>query len=134
MVEYAEAVFLDEAPAPGGATKGAHIRQAQMSAAALGITWLDDRFPAAADPMDPPFEWEGLWEMFRELSAARTSGFSPNPLSWTDIRSYCELLDIRLTGFDLMVIRRLDLTWLRVMGAAYNDLNTTEPDHQLPAG
>lgn len=120
---------MDEAPAPGGTTRGAHIRQAMMSAAELGISWLDERFPAPADPLDPPFEWEGVWETFRELSLGRSCGMSPNPISWLEIRSYCDLTGIVLTGFELLAIRKLDALWLRVMGESYANLGTAQSDH-----
>lgn len=52
----------------------------------------------------------GLWQLFFALSAARRSGLSAQPLTYTDIEAYC-----RLTGTDLSP---WELETLTVMDAA----------------
>jgi len=48
------------------------------------------------------------WSWFLELNTGRQAGMALNPLSWSDIKAWCELTNNALTEFDISVIRRLD--------------------------
>lgn len=55
-----------------------------------------------------------IWDCFCQLSMARTgNGFGPNPISHSEILSWSLLHRTRLTEWDLSVIRRLDVLFLR---------------------
>lgn len=57
-----------------------------------------------------------LLEAFYELSAGRSVGEVPQPVSTTDIRSYCELFAIRSQDERdrlFKIVRRLDMVFLK---------------------
>lgn len=51
-----------------------------------------------------------------DLSAGRGGGFGPAPISWMDIVAWQSLRRIRLSGWELDVIRALDGAYLRITG------------------
>ena len=42
-----------------------------------------------------PFGSEHIWHWYNELDYRRTSGFSINPLTWSDIHAYFAMLRVR---------------------------------------
>jgi len=54
-----------------------------------------------------------LWGFFLELSRQRGSnGFGPSPLAYTDIYSWTKLTKIRLSGWEIDLILKLDSAYL----------------------
>lgn len=42
----------------------------------------------------------------------------PNPISYSDIADYQDVVGVRLTGFEVNAIRRLDRVWFTVINEA----------------
>jgi hypothetical protein len=60
-----------------------------------------------------------IWNHFIDLSTGRTSSMSgPNPISFTEIKSWSELTDTPINSRDIQAIKRLDSIYLRVMNSA----------------
>ncbi|VEB42988.1 Uncharacterised protein [Chromobacterium violaceum] len=56
-----------------------------------------------------------LWGWFCELSAGRQlSGYGPQPLSYGDIGAWERLLARRPRGWEVMLLKQLDLDYLEV--------------------
>jgi hypothetical protein len=91
---------------------GAHLRQAARTAPQLGLEGPEFDDP---NPDLPPVGFEFLWSVFKELSAARQSGFSPCPIAFRDIESWVNLTGYRLAGWEVDVIRQLDEVWMGVV-------------------
>jgi hypothetical protein len=53
------------------------------------------------------------------------NGFGPNPISHSEILAWSQLYNARLTGWELSVIRRLDILYMQ---HAYN-----KDEHQVKA-
>lgn len=59
---------------------------------------------------DPPAEVEHIWRWYCDLGGARTSnGFGLNPLSFTEIQAYADLTGVRMTPWEVSIIKRLDM-------------------------
>lgn len=57
-------------------------------------------------------------QMFFELSAGRQSGMSgPAALSYSEIKTYCDLMEITLTPTEVSALRQMDTTFLATMSA-----------------
>lgn len=56
-----------------------------------------------------PRRFYELWQWFIELHNARSSsGFGVNPISYSDIKAYFELIDIVPEDWEIRVIKKLD--------------------------
>lgn len=55
------------------------------------------------------------WNIYVALSKGRQSSMSLQLLSWSDIAAWCELFDVKLTRLELMIVRQIDLCFLRAM-------------------
>lgn len=106
-----------KSPAGDGATQGAHLRQAQESAKALGLEWAAlEEIEADPDPsVMLPEGFDFIWGVFGELNVGRGSGFAPNPIAWADILAWSVLYSIRLDPWELDALRLLDAVWLKAM-------------------
>lgn len=63
--------------------------------------------------VDLPESCKQVWQYFLELHSSRAgNGFGANPISYTDILSYCTLHDLQLEQWELVLLRRLDNTAL----------------------
>jgi len=51
---------------------------------------------------------------FYELSTSRQMGMAANAISFSEIWAWCQLKQIKLSAWELEVIKRLDLIWLNV--------------------
>lgn len=51
-----------------------------------------------------------LWDWFIKLHNQRQSGMGENPISWTEIDSFCRLMRVRLDPWEVEVILQLDMT------------------------
>jgi hypothetical protein len=62
-------------------------------------------------------ELEFLWSWFIDLASARQMGGmgSPQPLSFADIWSWCQLHAIALAPWQVRAIRLLDMNQLRII-------------------
>lgn len=49
-----------------------------------------------------------LWVAFCRLSARRTSGFSINPISWSELDAFIRLTGVRLSPWEIRIIEELD--------------------------
>lgn len=95
-----------------GVTRRDHLRQVQKT---IG------RPPEGL--VGPPFpdRLSYLWEAFLSLHSGRTYGaMAPNPLSWSDIKAWNDLMDANLKEWDVRAIKALDMLWLKIMGEARN--------------
>jgi hypothetical protein len=60
-----------------------------------------------------PLELRYVWDMFMSLHAGRGSSESgPNPLSYTEIKDWCDMCDVQLTTWELDLIKNLDAAFL----------------------
>ena len=64
------------------------------------------------NPHEFPLLMQPLWEMFTELTQTRTSGFSANPIQYSEIIAWCQLTGIKLHPWELRAIRLLDRAYL----------------------
>ena len=73
------------------------------------------RRPKALDnPTDFPMLVAHIWTAFCSLNSARTAGFSgPNPITYTDIKSWKEVTESPLQAWECEAIKRLDTVYLR---------------------
>jgi hypothetical protein len=54
-----------------------------------------------------------VWKYFNELANARTSnGYGPNPISYTEINAWNDLMQSYVSPFEVEIIKRLDITYL----------------------
>ena len=66
-------------------------------------------------PEGPPFPdaLHYLWGWFVVLSAGRgSSGFGPNPLSWSDFDAWSRLMRVVPDMWEVTALRELDVTYL----------------------
>ena len=79
---------------------------------------------------DPPLELEQVWRWYCELGSARTSnGFGLNPLSYTEIKAYADLTGVRMTPWEITLLKRLDTVTLK--GQKTNpSLDEAEPEFE----
>jgi len=59
-----------------------------------------------------------FWEI---RNAVGGSGFGANPISFTEIKSWCDLNEIILSPWELYIIKRLDLEFLRISNSNTKD-------------
>lgn len=56
-----------------------------------------------------------LWEDFLMLNSSRTSnGFGVNPLQYSEIKAYYDLIDYRVQPWEIEVLKVFDSTALKV--------------------
>jgi len=64
-----------------------------------------------------PSRAEHIWSAFIALHSGRSSSANgPNPLSWSDMKAWCDLTSTDLNEGEIRAIKALDLLWLQVMG------------------
>lgn len=72
--------------------------------------------PLALIPPEFPDDLLYLWEWFIDLHGARGQGYSgPPPISFSEIKSWCDLMSITLSGWEVDLIKDLDKTYMRVV-------------------
>lgn len=72
----------------------------------------------AGEPLRIPEPGRLVWGWFADLSGARSYGFGPNPISYSDILAYAKLHRWPLEPWHVEVIRSLDRMWLEHVRAA----------------
>lgn len=95
-------------PDKQGITKREHLLQVEKST---------KRKPKDLEnPHEFPRLLSHVWSFFCELQSARTAGFSgANPLSYSEIESWCRLSGNSLTPYDVAVIKQLDNTYMKAI-------------------
>jgi hypothetical protein len=53
-----------------------------------------------------------LWEWFLDLNSTRQSGMGMNAISYSEIKSWCELVGVSLSPYEIRVIKLLDRVYL----------------------
>lgn len=53
-----------------------------------------------------------LWQTFCRLHARRASGFSVNPISWSDIDAFMRRAGVRLAPWEVRIIEQIDDAYL----------------------
>lgn len=62
------------------------------------------------------------------LSMGRSSnGFGVNPISFADIVAWCTLFSERLTEWDMMLLREIDMIFIRYLNAKTKEPESTTP-------
>lgn len=73
----------------------------------LGLSGDDD------DDDDIPQAGRHLWDWFWELHQGRGSnGFSPNPISWTELDAWARRFGLDLNPFELCALKSMDRAYL----------------------
>jgi len=66
-----------------------------------------------ANEPDIPKSVAHVWDYFIQLNRARGSnGFGANPLSYTEIKNWCQLSEIRLEQWELNAIVEIDAAFI----------------------
>lgn len=64
---------------------------------------------------DCPDALAHLWGWFHQLNQGRTgNGYTANPLTYSEILAWSDLIGIRPTSRELRVLKRIDLIFLEV--------------------
>lgn len=65
--------------------------------------------------VDFPFVLSHVWSAFVSINSSRSMGFSgPNPIQYSEIKAWSELNNIRLSSWQVEVIKSLDSTYIGV--------------------
>lgn len=69
-----------------------------------------------------PTRYGHVWDMFINLHSGRSyNSGGPNPLSWSDIKAWNDLLHVGLKEWEVRAIKALDGLWLRAVGEDAED-------------
>jgi hypothetical protein len=68
--------------------------------------------PELKDLPSLPLGTEHIWRWFCDLDAKRTSGWSMNPITWSDIHAYFGIRRVRPQPWELTALARLDDTFI----------------------
>nr|DAM33206.1 MAG TPA: hypothetical protein [Caudoviricetes sp.]DAR61089.1 MAG TPA: hypothetical protein [Caudoviricetes sp.] len=106
MCDYAQAEFrLDVTPKDSKSTIREH----------LTTIWEQTGFmPAELDLIPPSPTISYLLQYFYELCQSRQIGMTVNPLSFTEVDAWMRLSERPLEWWEIEVIKRLDVIWLKV--------------------
>ena len=94
----------------GGAAVGAHL--------AVVAKRRGRQVAEVSKPPPLPSGARHIWSAFVELSSARQSGFSVQPISYQEIAAYQLVTKNRLSGWDVDQIRVLDDAYLAAVAEA----------------
>lgn len=110
MLAFAKAEFVLQAKQTDGATLRAHL---QIAAEQLGYLPEELRDAPAL-----PFSMEAHWRWFTDLHFRRSSnGYSPNPISFTELDAWSRLRGVQLSTFDVDAIMQLDTVYFAHLSA-----------------
>jgi len=71
--------------------------------------------PADLDGPGMPRAAQHVWEWFLELCSGRAPGFNgPAPISWGDLKAWCDLTGSEPRPHEVGMLRALDAAFLRV--------------------
>jgi hypothetical protein len=71
------------------------------------------------DLVSPPFPDRAghIWQAFLELHTGRSySANGPNPLSWSDIKAWDDMMRVGLKDWEVRAIKALDVLWMQHTG------------------
>ena len=105
LLEYAEHEFSLNKSGKDGISQREHLEQVQRQTGQTPKELEGTPFPTLVSH---------IWSAFAALSSARTNGFSgPNPLSYTEIKSWVELTNASVSARDVEAIKSLDIVFIR---------------------
>lgn len=64
---------------------------------------------------DLPFDSIFLWELFLELGSSREVGMGQNPIYYREIDAWSRLTGIKLSNWEIQLLRKMDAKYLRVI-------------------
>ena len=106
MIAFAEHEFGLNRADKNGTTVRQHLTQ---------VAKQIKRSPEGLIGPKMPREMAYMWAMFLSLNAGRGgSEGGPNPLSYTEIKAWCDLCGEHLMVWELDILKRLDATYLGV--------------------
>jgi len=118
-VERETALNLPE----GNTTRRANMEffRKQKAKAGWSEEQLDEEFPELIPiKVHPYFSLYKSW--FLDLTTARQEGVNgPLPISYSEILAYCQLMDVRLVPDDVVVLKRMDNAFLRVVSKYFQE-------------
>ena len=107
LLEYAEKSFSLDKRDSKGVSAREYLEQVQRS--------LGRQLPELQMPEFPDVAHH-IWDTFLSLHAGRSYGMSgPNPLSWGDIKAWCDLTGVHLEPWEADMLKALDMVWVRAM-------------------
>ena len=114
----------------GGRTLGDHEAQIAKTMAELG-----QKAPEESEDI-PPFPWfyKFLFDAFMELHTARSSGFTPNPVSYQEIESWCRLNRVEISPHEVRILRNLDNTVLATAESGKDGRNSRVGNKDIDEG
>lgn len=106
LLEYARAHFALSRPDPQfkGKTRLQVLKDVQIQTGVVA--------PELAALPDLPVEAAYLWRWFHDLGIARTSGMALNPIAWSDMAGYFDLIRVRPERWEIEAIRAMDNAYL----------------------
>ncbi len=105
LLEFAEHSFKLSKTDQDGLTEREHLQEVERQTGKTPQALIGPQFPTLVSH---------IWSAFVSLSSARTAGMSgPNPITYTEIKSWLELTDNTLSSRDIEAIKLLDSTYLR---------------------
>ena len=69
---------------------------------------LGKKIPESEREPNPPTFSQYLLRVYNHLHSARASSFGTEPISYTEIRSYCLLMNIELSPWEVEKLREMD--------------------------
>ena len=105
LLEFAEHSFKLSKTDQEGVTEREHLQEVERQTGKTPQALIGPQFPTLVSH---------IWSAFAALSSARTNGFSgPNPLSYTEIKSWVELTNASVSARDVEAIKSLDIVFIR---------------------
>lgn len=66
------------------------------------------------------------WRYFIDLSTSRTAGMTANPIAFTEMQAYFELMQIEPYDWEIRLIMKFDSIWLEHMHKEQKKKNTNK--------
>lgn len=98
----------------GNATKEQHLRKAAENFRKQGKSdeEVNELLPDLIEPEVHPYAEYLKWT-FVEVNSARGQGLSgPLPISYQELKAYCDLMDEELSPLEVQTIRLMDTTYI----------------------
>jgi len=94
-------------PEKDGISKREHYKQVEKQ--------IGQQLEETRNPYEFPQLLTHVWSAFVMLSSARGAGFSgPNPITFHEIQSYCDLTGDIISPLDVIALKRLDAEYVRI--------------------
>lgn len=99
-------------PDDSGSTKRDSLMQI-LQTAEEGTEMYDSALAQIEESPEIPFYLEHIWQWFWQIHRGRTYGMSgPNPLTWTDIESWSNILQTEVRPIEVEIIKEIDSVYL----------------------